>query len=127
MSQGWLSEYFRGLAFKRLSAVEAHPERSNQHEFDGVQQLRSLLGAERATFGADFIYLADDENDVVSATAFVTWYDARERHPTRSEYRLYFPTTAVSERAAEGDLAVIARREDGTILVAIADEGSTAE
>jgi hypothetical protein len=127
MSQGLLSEYFAGLAFKRLSAVEAHPERSNQHEFDGVQQLRTLLGADRATFPADFIYLADDEEDVVSATGFVTWYDAREQHPTRSEYRLYFPTTAVSERATEGDMALIARRRDGSILVAIADEGSTAE
>jgi hypothetical protein len=127
MSRGLLSEYFQGLAFKRLSAVEAHPERSNQHEFDGVQQLKLLLGNDRATFPAEFIYLSDDEDEVVSASGFVTWYDARERHPTRSEYRLYFPTTSVSERAAEGDLAVIARRREGSILVAIADEGSTAE
>jgi hypothetical protein len=127
MSLGALSEYFDGVAFKRLSAVEAHPERSNQHEFGGVQQLRALLGEQRARFPADFIYLADVEEDVVSATGFVTWYDARERHSTRSEYRLYFPSTAVSERAAEGDMAVITRRRDGSLLVAIADEGSTAE
>ena len=127
MSSGLLSEHFEGIAFKSLSAVEAHPERSNQHEFDGVQQLRLMLGAEKATFPAQFVYLTDDDDEVRSATGFVTWYDARERHPTRSEYRLYFPTTAVSERASEGDLAVIARRRDGTVLVAIADEGTTAE
>src|SRR3954471_22029079 len=110
MSGGLLSEYFEGIAFKRLTAVEAHPERSNQHEFDGVQQLRLLLGAAKATFVAQFVYLTDDDDEVRSASGFVTWYDARERHPTRTEHRLYFPTTTVSERAAEGDLAVIARR-----------------
>src|SRR3954453_9642918 len=100
MSGGLLSEYFEGIAFKRLTAVEAHPERSNQHEFDGVQQLRLLLGDEKATFPAQFVYLTDDEDEVRSAEGFVPWYDARERHPTWSEYHLYFPTTAVSERAS---------------------------
>ena len=124
---GVLSEYFRGVAFKRLSAVEAHPAVSHQHEFDGVQQLRDVLGTERATFPAQFVYLADDDDQIRSASGFVTWYDAREAHPTRSEYRLYFPTTSVSEQAVAGDLAVIARRSDGSILVVIADEGTTAD
>ena len=29
---------------KTLSAVEARPERSNQHEFNGVQQLKEIFG-----------------------------------------------------------------------------------
>jgi hypothetical protein len=127
MSRGLLSEYFVGIAFKRLSAVEAHPERSHQHEFNGVQQLRSILGSEKTWFPTQFVYLTDDDDEVRSADGFVTWYDARQHHPTRSEYRLYFPTTSVSDRASEGDLAVIARRGNGTVLVAIADEGTTAE
>lgn len=44
MKQGYLSQYFNGIAFKYLSAVEIDPKRSNQHEFHGDQNLRILLG-----------------------------------------------------------------------------------
>ena len=101
-----LSSYFVGIAAKRLSAVEADPTRSNQHEFNGVQQLRQMLGEHKHTFDAEFLYLDDDEEKILKAEGFVTWYDAREAHPTRTEYRLYFPTTSVSQIASAGDLVV---------------------
>ncbi|MCP9448067.1 MAG: type II restriction endonuclease [Nitrospira sp.] len=129
MKRGYLSEYFEGVAVKRLSAVEAHPERSNQHEFDGVQGLRQILGESKGKqkFDAKFIYLSDSDAEPVVADGFLTWYDARERHPSRSEYRLYFPTTAVSQCAAEGDLLVIGKRPSGAMLVIVAEQGSTIE
>lgn len=129
MKRGYLSEYFEGVAVKRLSAVEAHPERSNQHEFDGVQGLKQILGESRGKqkFDAKFIYLSDSDAEPVVSDGFLTWYDARERHPTRSEYRLYFPTTAVSQCAAEGDLLVIGKRPGGGMLVIVAEQGSTIE
>jgi hypothetical protein len=127
MKSGHLSQYFCGIAVKRLSAVEAEVCRSNQHEFNGVEGLRSLFGSAVAkqTFPARFIYLNDHANDAVVADGFLTWYDARERHPTRSEHRLYFPSTTVSERAAVGDLLVIARRPDDSVLVVVAESDST--
>lgn len=129
MIKGYLSQYFEGVAVKRLSAVEAHPERSNQHEFDGVQGLKQMLGEPKGKqkFDARFIYLSDSDADPVVADGFLTWYDARERHPLRSEYRLYFPTTPVSQRAAEGDLLVIGKRTGGGMLVIVAEHGSTIE
>lgn len=127
MKKGYLSEYFVDIGYKRLSAVEALRHRSNQHEFDGVGALKRMLGSARRTFPAGFIYLSDDDPEPVVDTAFLTWYDAREAHPTRSEYRLYFPDTAVSERANEGDLLVIGRRPDDSMLVIIAEAGSTHE
>ena len=33
MKHGYLSEYFEGVAAKRLSAVEADETKSNQHEY----------------------------------------------------------------------------------------------
>lgn len=127
MKKGYLSEYFVDIGYKRLSAVEALRHRSNQHEFDGVTALKRMLGTDRRTFPAGFIYLADDDPEPVVDGGFLTWYDARECHPTRSEYRLYFPETTVSERANEGDLLVIGRRPDDTLLVIIAAAGSTYE
>jgi EcoRII C terminal len=127
MKQGYLSEFFTGVAIKNLSAVEANPARSNQHEFNGVAELIEIFGRAtgKHTFEAKFIYLSDVDDEPVLDTGFVTWYDARERHPTRSEHRLYFPGTTVSALADEGDLLVIAHRPDKTVLVIIAQGGST--
>lgn len=127
MKKGYLSEYFVDIGYKRLSAVEALRHRSNQHEFDGVGALKRMLGSARRTFPAGFIYLSDSEPEPVSDTGFLTWYDAREAHPTRSEFRLYFPNTAVSDRANEGDLLIIGRMRDDALLVIIAEAGSTHE
>ena len=127
MKQGYLSEYFSGVAIKSLSAVEADLLRSNQHEFNGVEALKRVFGSAQGkqNVPAKFVYLNDIDSEPVTADGFLTWYDARERHPTRSEYRMYFPTTSVSEKAVEGDLLVIGRRPDGSVLVVVAQGDST--
>lgn len=127
MPAGCLSGYFEGVASKRLSAVEVDPGTSNQHEINGVQGLKKLFGTDRQTIPTQFIYLGENEEDALSAGGFLTWYDARENHPTRSEHRLYFPTTSVSEAAREGDLLVIGKRPDGNAMVVVAATGSTYE
>lgn len=124
MRRGLLAEYFEGVAVKRLSAVEADTSRSHQHEFNGVNQLKGILGPDRARFPARFVWLGD-EQEGVSEDGFVTWYDAREQHPTRSEYRLYFPTTPVSELANAGDALFIAKRTDGSVMVIVTPAAST--
>lgn len=127
MKAGYLSEFFTGVAMKPLSAVEADAARSHQHEYNGDKGLMQVFG--RATgkhvYKALYIYLSDGDDEPVVANGTVTWYDARENHPTRSEHRLYFPTTTVSTCAAEGDLLVVGRRPDDSVLVIIAQGGST--
>lgn len=44
MNKGLLSEYFEGVAVKRLSAVDADPKRSNQHEVGTTHEMRRFLG-----------------------------------------------------------------------------------
>ncbi|GLX80606.1 hypothetical protein theurythT_00580 [Thalassotalea eurytherma] len=39
---------------KTLFAVEAEPNRSNQHELNGVAQLKTILGLPRRPFNARF-------------------------------------------------------------------------
>jgi hypothetical protein len=131
MKRGYLSQYFKGVAVKRLSAVESSPIRSNQHEFNGVESLRSILGepSGKVRFDVKFLYLSD-QDDAVIEDGFLTWYDARqkareERGIMRWEYRLYFPTNLVSQSAAEGDLLVIARQSDNSPLLAIVAEKNT--
>lgn len=124
MKNGYLSQYFEGVMAKRLSIVEACPEKSNQHEFNGVIAMKSLFGKERQTFPARFIFL-DDENEPVTDNGYLTWYDARESNPKRSEYRLFFPTTAVSQAASANDILFVGLRTDKTVLVVIAAGDST--
>lgn len=90
---------FTSMCTKTLSAVEARPERSNQHEFNGVQELKALFGL--ASFSCDAFFSVSGASD--RCIAGVTWYDAREAHPTRTEHRLYFKSNPVMNLAEEGD------------------------
>jgi hypothetical protein len=123
--RGLLASYFAGAAVKRLRSVESDPNASNQHELNGVQELRRLLGDIRQeNIPARFLYLGANEEDTTAADAFVTWYDARERHATRSEYRLYFAANAVMEASSAGDLIFICKRSDSSLLLIVASEES---
>lgn len=125
MSRGLLSDYFRGVVFKTLSAVEADVLKSNQHEYNGTNALKRVLGLDQPkTFVTRFLLLSDEADPVIEDGA-LTWYDARARHPTRSEYRLYFPTNAVTIGAQAGDGLFIARRPDDQIMVIVAPAAST--
>lgn len=115
------------MVAKRLSVVEAHPEISNQHEFNGVMALKQLLGLEKlSNIPTRFVWFGD-ENEGVSNDSTVTWYDARERNPERTEYRLYFRSNPVMEHASAGDLLVVAKRASGDIVIVVVEQGSTQE
>jgi hypothetical protein len=132
MKRGYLSQYFQGAAAKKLSAVEADVLTSNQHEFNGVEGLRDILGEPEGKFSykAKFLYLTDMDDEPIMEDGFLTWYDARqkariERGVMRWEYRLYFPTNTASQLGNEGDILIIAKRPDNTLLAIIAEAETT--
>ena len=99
MKRGYLSQYFDGVAVKTLSAVETDTLTSNQHEFNGVDGLKAILGEPegKARYHATFLYLTDHDDEPVVEQGFLTWYDARqkarlERGVMRYEYRLSMVT-----------------------------------
>ncbi len=122
-----LSKYFTGIGAKRLSQVEIEPDTSNQHEFNGIAEFRNIFGIEKINFEGHFIYLADDEDQIIEDTGSLTWYDARENHPTRTEYRLYYSSSPVIDEAASGDLVVIGQTGENQLAVIVAPQGSTSE
>jgi hypothetical protein len=127
MKQGLLSEYFDGVAVKRLSAVEADPMKSHQHEFAGGH-LRGMFGDDdRKDIPARFIWL-NDEQEGVSEPGMVSWYDSRRKQAHRTaEYRLYYADNPVSSLMKPGDSFFVATRPDGTVMVIVVPEGSTVE
>lgn len=132
MKKGYLSQYFEGVAVKHLSVVEADTLTSNQHEFNGVESLRKILGEPdgKVRYPTRFLYLTDHDDEPIAEDGFLTWYDARqkarqEREVMRWEYRLYFPTNTISQYANAGDVLVIAKQSDNTLIAIIAENGTT--
>lgn len=132
--KGYLSQYFAGVAIKRLSAVEADSLRSNQHEYNGDKGMRKLLGKpdQPIRYDTKFLYFTDHDYEAVEDNGFLTWYDSRqkarlERNINRSEYRLYFPSNRVIDCTSAGDLLVVAKRENDQLLAMVAEQGSTIE
>ncbi|MBP4043947.1 type II restriction endonuclease [Chromobacterium violaceum] len=148
-----ISDYTEGVAAKYLSAVDAEPGKSNQHEIGGLPAagFREWLGTpgkqEVYRFRARQIYISDDDDEPVICDSHVTWYDCRRRVLHRGpEYRLYYYDSPVTARISEGDFFLVAKlREDalplqdvflphdgadlrpGSLLMVFAPAGSAAE
>jgi len=132
MKRGYLSQYFDGVALKRLSSVEVDMLHSHQHEFNGDEGLRKILGEPdgKLKYDAKFLYLTDSNEEPVIEDGFLTWYDARqkarlERGVMRWEYRLYFSTNIALQLSSVGDLLLIAKRPDNTLLAIVAEQDTT--
>lgn len=128
MNAGYLNQYFTAVAVKRLSLVEADAAISNQHEYNGVTPLKNMFGTDRqkVCIPTQFLYLTD-EDDAIEARGDLTWYDARYNHPTRTEWRLYYPSNDVTVASRLGDSLFICMKPDGKILEIIARKDSVIE
>ena len=128
MSKRHLSDYFVGIAAKRLSSVEINKEVSNQREFNGVSQLREILGNNDSTeFPATFIWLGG-ENEGQSEPVRLSWYDARREQAHRAaEWRLYYSSNDLIDLVKPQDLLVVAKRAGGELVLIFAPQGSTIE
>ena len=128
MEAGYLNQYFRAVALKRLSAVEANALVSNQHEYNGVSLLKNMFGESepKKIIPAHFLYVTD-EDDAIEDNGELTWYDARYNHPTRTEWRLYYPTNDVTVAAETGDSLFICMKSDGSVLEIIARKDTVIE
>lgn len=125
MKQGHLSGYFSKLAVKRLTEVEVNSAVSSQREFNGVAALKKLFpGNEKVQMAAFFLWLGEDE--VRSSEGSLTWYDARERHEKRSEYRLYFQAGDTLSRARAGDVLLVALKKEGGAVFIVSHPDTTA-
>jgi len=120
MEQGGLKSYFKGVAFKRLASVETLKGKSNQHEFNGKQELKKLLGAPdgKKRFSATYIYI-EESSQSFSSEAFATMYESRKKTIGRTEHRLYYPTNEVTSAMDVGDALFIALRPENHLLLII--------
>ncbi len=109
-----LASYFDGFAAKKLSAVEVNPRKSNQHEFNGVSGLKALFGPQKRTILARHFDM-DALEDQTNALTNLTWYNAREKHPRRNEWRLYY-SARLAQSLHEGGTLIVAHRDEAVFL-----------
>jgi len=128
-----IDRYFEGVASKYLSAVDADPGRSNQHELGGLVKagFKDYLGdpgRDTLQFPASYILLDEEEDRSITAAGRASWYDARRHQSHRSpELRLYYDTNPVTEHLAEGMFLLVAILKDGDLLLIFTQRGSSAE
>ena len=128
MKQGQLADFFAGVGVKRLSAVEAEPKVSHQHEINTTRKMREAFLGEvhRESFRAVYLWLGEAE-DGISIEGTATHYDARLNIPKRTEWRLYYPSNPVTEIMREGDTLFLAKDRIGSLYLIVTPEGSTSE
>jgi hypothetical protein len=129
--RGHLSDFFDGYAVKRLTAVEVDPKRSSQHEFQGIQDLRRILGtpATKVSYKTRFIWIDDAERSL-AVDGYMTWSDVRRNNQDRSaEYHLYYSSESeeIVHKASAGDLLMICRQKNGDLIAIITPAGSNSE
>ena len=128
VKHGFLADYFEGFGYKILKPVEIDPEVSHEHEFNGINSFKEILGSAKRYLPCRVIYLTDDEDDIVEDMITLTWYDARNNHPTRTEYRLYYPESDCFSKAKPEDLLVVCKNmntADSALTMFISKAGDT--
>ena len=128
MKRGQLSDYFEGIGVKRLSAVDAEPKSSNQHEVGTTRKMRDdFLGEDhQRKFPAIYIWLGGDQEGFTEES-WATHYDARINKPRSAEWRLYYPSNPITEAMKEGDTLFLAKDRSDLLWFIVAPGGSTSE
>lgn len=128
MKRGQLADYFEGVGVKRLSAVDAEPKTSNQHEVGTTRKMREdFIGEDhQKKFEAVYVWLGEDQ-DGITAEGWATHYDARRNKPRAAEWRLYYPSNPVTEAMQAGDTLFLAKDRGGLLWFIVVPEGSTSE
>jgi len=114
---------FKGVAIKTLSSVEINHWQSNQHEFHGVSALKSIFGYSRQSFQGEFYYV-EKSGRILKDSGDLTWYDAREYSPDRTEYRFYYSDNIAVNSANVGDILLVGLCEGNIVKIIIVEQGT---
>lgn len=129
-----LKDVFVAAALKYLTAVDANPTVSNQHEIGGL--IKAGLGAHlpcpkdgtKTRLQATMVYLEDFSDEPVLVEDEVSWYDCRFEDVHRgAEWRLYYKRNSITERIQETDFMLVALTHQGTLLIMFCPQESQTE
>lgn len=110
-----LNEIFKAIAFKKLAMIDIPYLGSNQHEVQGIASVRKFFGTGELIRDEIQWHYFSDEEDVISDTGQITFYDARRMDPDRNaEWRMYY-TGDFLAYAEPGDNLYLVRLNNGDV------------
>lgn len=122
-----LNEIFKAIAFKKLAMIDIPYLGSNQHEVQGIASVRKFFGTGELIRDEIQWHYFSDEEDVISDTGQITFYDARRMDPDRNaEWRMYY-TGDFLAYAEPGDSLYLVRLNNGDVHGLIFPAGSSWE
>lgn len=129
-----LTDVFSAAATKYLTAVDAEPSKSNQHEIGGLPRagIGEVLGFPangiKDYIPATMVFINETEEYPILCEDVVTWYDSRFNDPKRGpEYRMYYKSNEVTESFREGDFFLLALTKERTLLMIFCRPGTQTE
>ena len=129
MRRGQLRDHFTGVGVKRLVAVEANPDVSNQHEINTTRLMRDHILGEihEEHFQVVYIWLGEDQ-DGFTWEGTATHYDSRHDSASRSaEWRLYYSSNPITRAMQAGDTLFLAIAHNRLIYFIVTPQESTSE
>ena len=93
---------------------------SNQHELNAGMLRKALALPEAGVSGRlELHYVGTSARLLDHESTLYTLYDSRKGKPRSAEYRLYYASAMLQQRASEGDILIVLRQPDSTDLHAL--------
>lgn len=128
MTKDTLADYFYGIAAKSLSFEDARHLTSDPPELIASAELDRLLGSPEhdTLFPSTLIYLCEKDEQPIFEDADIYWCGTEDRaKPRAARRKLLCRETTATSSVAPGDTLLIARRQDSSLLVILAESEST--
>lgn len=111
------------IAFKYLSSVEIDKFGSNQHELHGAVAFKNIFSRTKQYLTGKVYYIDQNYvNGITVPNSFntdLTWYDAREMNPNRTEYRFYYTYPISVFRPHINDLLFVSIDNNNDVVIII--------
>lgn len=116
---------YKSFAVKTMSVTDTlRPEKKHTLEITGTKDLEYVLGKEKATFTAKYVYMG--RNTIEENSTAKWYYYYQPSWNGRGRGKLHYTRNEVMKAGKAGDMLVVAKKTNTEILLLIVQQNSTA-
>ncbi len=116
---------YNSFAVKTMTMTDTlRPEKKHTLEITGTKDLEYVLGKEKATFTAKYVYMGKDNIEENSTAKWYYYYQPSWNG--RGRGKLHYTRNAVMQAGKAGDMLVVAKKTSTEILLLIVKQDSAA-
>lgn len=114
---------YKSVAVKTMTMTDTlRPEKKHTLEITGTKDLEFVLGKEKATFAAKYVYMGGKTLEEDSTAKWYYYYQPSWNG--RGRGKLHYKRNDIMQAGRAGDMLVVARKTDTEILLLIVKQGS---